>query len=191
MNKKQYEIIIGTLLGDAWIDGKSLRIKQSEAHKDYVFWLYSHLKNLCNNPPKQRSDYKQWYFQTKFLKEIFDYKKLFYKNGRKIVPENIKSLLVSPLSLAVWYMDDGSLDFRPKDHYNFSLCTNTFTIEENKLLVNVLKENFGVECSIQTPHCRGKRYPEIYIGSKGRDKFFNLISPYILNCFSNRIPSIL
>lgn len=42
MTKKQHEIIVGTLLGDAWIDRKCLRIKQSEAHKDYVFWLYSH-----------------------------------------------------------------------------------------------------------------------------------------------------
>ena len=68
-------------------------------------------------------------------------------------------------------MDDGSLDYRPKDHYNFSLSTNAFTIDENKLLVNALKENFGIESSIQTPLSRGVRYPEIYIGAKGRDRF--------------------
>ena len=188
MNKQQQEIIIGTLLGDAWIDNKSLRIKQSDAHKNYVFWLYSYFKDLCISPPKQRSDYKQWYFQTRFLKEISDYKEIFYKNNIKVVPENIKSLLISPLSLAVWYMDDGSLDFRPKDHYNFSLCTNAFTIKENKSLVNALKENFGIKSSIQTPLCRGIRYPEIYIGAEGRDKFWKLISPYIVDCFSNKIP---
>ena len=188
MNEKQHEIIIGTLLGDTWIDDKCLRIKQSDEHKDYVFWLYSQLSDLCKSPPKQRSDYKQWYFQTKFLKEISDYKKLFYRNKKKILPENIKSLLTSPLSLAVWYMDDGSLDFRPKDHYNFSFCTNAFSVKENCLLRDALKENFGIECSIQTPLCRGKRYPEIYIGAKGRDKFLNLISPHVLKCFSNRLP---
>lgn len=143
---------------------------------------------MCNNLPKQRSDNKQWYFQTRFLQDISKYKEIFYKNRIKIVPENIKDFLTSPLSLAIWYMDDGSLDFRPKDHYNFSFCTNAFTIKENKLLVSVLKENFGIESSIQTPLCRGKRYPEIYIGAKGRDKFFNLISSHVLNCFFNRIP---
>jgi len=85
-------------------------------------------------------------------------------------------------------MDDGSLDYRPKDHYNFSLSTNAFTIDENKLLVNALKENFGIESSIQTPLSRGVRYPEIYIGAKGRDRFWELISPYVVSCFSNRIP---
>ncbi len=188
MDNKQREIIIGTLLGDAWIDDKCLRIKQSESHKEYVFWLYSHLQSLCKSEPKERKDYKQWYFQTRFSEDISKYKEIFYRNGKKIVPENIKELLVSPLSLAVWYMDDGSLDYRPKDHYNFSLSTNAFAINENKLLVNVLKENFGIECSIQTPLSRGVRYPEIYIGAKGRDRFWNLISPYVVSCFSNRIP---
>ena len=171
MNSKQQEIIIGTLLGDAWIDNKCLRIKQSENHKEYVFWLYSQLKDLCKGEPKERSDYKQWYFQTRFSEDISKYKEIFYRNGKKIVPGNIKDLLVFPLSLAVWYMDDGSLDYRPKDHYNFSLSTNAFTIDENKLLVNALKENFGIESSIQTPLSRGVRYPEIYIGAKGRDRF--------------------
>lgn len=188
MDNKQREIIIGTLLGDAWIDNKSLRVKQSETHKEYVFWLYSHLKNLCKSPPKERKDYKQWYFQTRFSEHISKYKDMFYRNGIKVIPENINELLVSPLSLAVWYMDDGSLDYRPKDHYNFSLSTNAFTLDENKSLVNVLKENFGIESSIQTPLSSGTRYPEIYIGVKGRDRFWNLISPFIVSCFSNRIP---
>ena len=188
MNKQQHEIIIGTLLGDAWIQDRSLRIKQSDAHKDYVFWLYSYFKDLCNNPPKQRSDYKQWYFQTRFLEDISLYRDMFYKNRVKIVPKNIKNLLVSPLSLAIWYMDDGSLDYRLKYHYSFKLSTNAFTIKENKLLVSVLKENFGIESSIHTPLCRGVRYPEIYIGVKGRDKLWNFVSPYIVACFSNKIP---
>ena len=188
MTKKQHEIIIGTLLGDAWIDGKCLRMKQSERYKEYVFWLYSQFENLCKSPPKQRKDNRQWYFQTKFLEDISKYKEIFYKNGKKIVPKNIQELLISPLSLAVWYMDDGSLDFRPKDHYNFSFCTNAFSVKENKLLVEALKKNFGIESNIHTPLCREKRYPEIYIGAEGRDKFFNLIFPNVVSCFSKRLP---
>lgn len=165
-----------------------LRLKQSDTHKDYVFWLYSYLKDLCQSKPKQRSDYKQWYFQTRSLVELAEYKNIFYKTGKKVVPNNIGDLLVSPLSLATWYMDDGSLDYRLKDHYNFSLSTNAFTFRENELLVRTLNDNFGIDCSIQTPLCRGIRYPEIYIGARGRDKFWNIISPYILSCFSKRIP---
>lgn len=188
MTKTQRKIIIGTILGDGWIDGKSLRIKQSNRYKEYVFWLYSNFKEFSNQQPKQRKDNKQWYFQTRFLPEIQEYKVRFYKDGRKIIPDDIIKLLISPLSLAVWYMDDGSLDYRPKDHYNFSLVTNAFTLEENRLLIKALKNNFGIEASIQNPLCRGKKYPEIYIGAKGRDRFVMLIKPYILKCFSKKLP---
>ena len=89
-------------------------------------------------------------------------------------------------------MDDGSLDYRPKDHYNFAISTNSFSIEENYLLVDVLRKNFGVEVSIQTPLCRGKRYPELYIGVAGRERFLSLIQPYIVDCFSdNKLPPFL
>jgi len=85
-------------------------------------------------------------------------------------------------------MDDGSLDFRPKDHYNFAISTNAFSIVENELLVETLEANFGIKTAIHTPLCRGVRYPEIYIGAAGRERFFSLIKPFVLSCFRRRLP---
>ena len=39
----------------------------------------------------------------------------------KIIPHDIQKILNNPISLAVWYMDDGSLDYRPKYHHNASI----------------------------------------------------------------------
>lgn len=167
-----------------------LCIKQNIRYKEYVHWLYNEFKHLCRSQPKQRKDYNKWYFQTRSLAELQKYMKWFYREN-KIVPFNIDKLLISPLSLAVWYMDDGNLDYRPKDHYNFVFSTNSFSIKENRLLVNVLKRNFGIEASIQIPLCRGKRYPELYIGVAGRERFLSLVHPYILNCFSRKLPPFL
>ena len=146
------------------------------------------MKNICPSAPKFRNDYRQWYFYSKYLDNLTEIRKTFYVNKKKIVPKNIKEWLTSPLSLAVWYMDDGSLDFRPKDHYNFAFSTNAFSAEENYLLLDALKENFGISATVQTPLSRGKRYPEIYIGVAGRDKFLPLVKPYVLDCFSHKIP---
>ena len=195
LTEKQKAIIVGNVLGDGGIynhsnpDGKSsyFYMKQSQRYKDYVFWLHGELRSICPTFPKEKSN-GQWYFYSKYLDNLTTIRKTFYRGRVKIVPRNIKQWLVSPLSLAIWYMDDGSLDFRPKDHYNFAFSTNAFTIEENKLLVNVLRENFGIESSIQTPLCRGVRYPEIYIGVAGRDKFLSLVRPYIIACFRHKIP---
>ena len=195
LTEKQKAIIVGNILGDGGMynhsnpTGKSsyFYIKQSQRYKDYIFWLFDELENICPSSPKEKSN-EQWYFYSRYLGNLSPIRKTFYRDRVKIVPRNIKHWLTSPLSLAVWYMDDGSLDFRPKDHYNFALSTNAFTIEENKLLVNALKQNFGIESSIQTPLCRGVRYPEIYIGVAGRDKFLSLVKPYIVSCFSHKIP---
>ena len=53
-----------------------------------------------------------------------------------------------------------------------------------------MEKNFGVKTKVYDSLCRGKRYPKIYIGVKGRDKFLSLIKPYILNCFSYKLPPL-
>lgn len=108
--------------------------------------------------------------------------------GGKLSRLIYKELLKSPLSIAIWYMDDGSLDYRPKDHYAFYLASNCFSLEDSRKLQGVLLDNFGVHSRVYNNLCRGKRYPRIYIGSDGRNKFNKLISRHILKCFSYKLP---
>ncbi|PIP75784.1 hypothetical protein COW86_01880, partial [Candidatus Kuenenbacteria bacterium CG22_combo_CG10-13_8_21_14_all_39_9] len=124
--------------------------------------------------------------------ELTEFRNIFYnRNNIKIIPKNITAFLTEPISLAVWYMDDGKLDYRPKDHYAFSLTINNFLLKEAKILSDMLLKNFGIISSIQNPLCRGKRYPMLYIGKNGRDKFLKIVKPYIIDCFSHKLPPIL
>lgn len=195
LTEKQEAIIIGTLLGDGYLHksfhgSSSLEVKQSDSKKEYVFWLYHQLKELCGKAPYQRKDNLQWRFYTYYLRELTQFHEIFYQE-RKIVPRNIKEILENPLSLAIWYMDDGMLDFRPKSHYAFRLSVNCFSLLEVQLLTEVLRDNFNIEATIHTPLCRGKRYPLIYIGQKGRARFLSFVKPYILSCFSYKLPPVL
>ena len=189
----QKDIIVGLLLGDGSLEfddfkASRLQIKQSEPKKEYVFWLYKNLAGFVKTPPKQRPDTRQWYFSTRSLREMEYYRKLFYRDGIKIVPKNINELIVSPITLAVWFMDDGALDYREKSHFSFSLSTDAFSVKEVKILQKVLKEKFSIESSIQTPSSRGKKYTKMYIGKNGREKFLETINPYILKCFKYKLP---
>lgn len=199
----QRAIIVGSVLGDGgiypqgnyntsdWVKKKKAHFyfKQSLQYADYVLWFYNQLKNLCPSAPKQRKDNGQWYFYTSSLTELMVLRKKFYSvDGKKIIPSDMGLLLTDPLSLAVWYMDDGSLDYRVKSHYNYALSTNCFSLEENKKLSKILYKNFGIVSSVQNPLCRGIRYPELYIGVAGRDKFIKTIKPYLLPCFKKKIP---
>ena len=130
MTQAQKDTIIGTVLGDSYIalsrSGKThIQIKQADRYKEYVFWLYKNLKDLFPvSIPRQRKDNNQWYVNSSFSYELNELHHLFYIEGRKTVPQNIEEILVSPISLAIWFMDDGTLDYRLKDHCAFHLCTN-------------------------------------------------------------------
>ena len=193
LTKRQREIIIGNILGDGCIEfsgflGSRLQIKQAEKYKDYVFWLYERLNNLCKSSPKRKKDTGQWYFSTRHLNELTNLYKLFYPKSKKKIPNNISDLLTSSLSLAIWYMDDGCLDYRPKDHYAFMLSTDSFSFRDVSQLRKVLNDNFGIKSTVQNSVCRGKNYPRLYIGARGRDRFLRLVRSHILNCFSHKLP---
>jgi len=194
LTQLQKEILIGNLLGDGYLELKDskycrLQLKQAEQKKDYVFWLYNHFTNLVRTAPKQRLDTLQWYFSTRSLPELKEWQQLFYKEGIKFVPKNITELFTSSVTLAVWYMDDGSMDYREKSHYSFTLSTDSFSINEVELLQNVLLINFNIHSTIQTPRSRGKKYTKLYIGKKSRDLFAKIITPHVLPCFAYKMPS--
>lgn len=155
LSQTQQCILIGLLLGDGCLERKSrnsrLQIKQSVNKKEYVFWLYNHFRDFVKTPPQQRKDTDQWYFATRSLPQFEVWRNVFYKEKKKIVPKNIAQLLYSPVTLAVWFMDDGSLDYREKYHYSFTYSTDAFSTKEVSFLQKSLLENFGIESTIQTP----------------------------------------
>ena len=194
ISEKQKSIIVGTLLGDGYIykdkyGGCRLEIKHSNSQKDYVFWLHNNLNNICPGIPKQRKDNFQWKFNTESNNDLIEIYNLFYGSGFKKIPENISDILTNVISLAVWFMDDGSIDYRPKSHYAFKINTNAFRLEECKILSETLYRNFVIVSSVNNTLCRGKRYPGVYIGKKGRDRFLELIRPHIIPCFKYKLPS--
>jgi hypothetical protein len=62
--------------------------------------------------------------------------------GTKCIPSNIAELL-TVRSLAFWLSDDGTFD---KLNQVVVLCTDSFTLEEVELLINVLNDKWNLEC---------------------------------------------
>jgi hypothetical protein len=130
-----------------------LQFEQSILHEDYLLHLYDLFKTYCSSLPKTtnrpphkvtRKIYTRVTFNTFSLpcfNELYD---LFYPNGQKVVPLNIGELL-TPLSLVYWLCDDGS--FNKKDRA-LVLSTQSFTIAEVELLVQVLTDKFGLKSTI-------------------------------------------
>ena len=176
INREDYEIIYGLILGDLFISRKnnenaSLRFEQSIIHKEYLEHLFDKFKYLCTSSASVKTaerktfDTSSVYFVTRQLTSITELHKLFYVEGKKIVPLNIASLLTEK-SLAYWVMDDGD-----NHKSGYILNTSGFTLEDVKVLQAALYENWELETSI---HSRNR----LYINSKSKNKFIELIRPH-------------
>lgn len=192
MTLYQRNIIVGNILGDGYLHfdgykGTSFEIRQQQSHKDYIWWLFRQLSSMCNRKPYLRQDNHQWRLYTRYLPELTKLQQIFYPEGKKKVPSAINKLLTHPISLAVWFMDDGTKDQREKSHKAFHLITNSFDKFDNELLVNALNKNFDIEAKIHSTKIRKKQYFRLYIGANSREKFLNIIQPYILQSFQYKL----
>ena len=194
MNETIRHIIIGSILGDGFLTPLTKReklsrlwLKYDDKRYLYLKWLYQELKPIGVDPIKKKKNYTQHYFLTHSLKELGMLRKQFYPNGKKIIPKDIFSVLVHPLSLAVWYMDDGNLDFRDRYHCNATFATYGFSEKECRTLVEVLQKNFGIASRIHQTTMRNKVYYRLYILSRSTDVFMGLIRPYMHSCFAYKL----
>ena len=147
-----------------------MEVNHSANQKDYVDWKYKILKTITKSAPKLRNgngNRVAYRFYTKCLPEITDLFRTFYKNGKKFIPDKFN---INELSLAVWFMDDGS-----KSRNALYLNTQQFTHLDQVKLQKLLKEKFGVGSNLN----RDKTYERIRIITSDARKFCDLIRPYI------------
>ena len=186
LNSDQEAVLLGTILGDGILERNGnhvrLRVNHGEKQQAYVEWKYKIFSNLTTNVVKKFSHVVHWKtgkiygyskFDTTTNEEISKFHKIFYIKGTKKVPDDILDLFTNPLSLAVWFMDDG---YKRNDCNALRISTDSFTLREQYLLRECLEKNFGIISKI---HKKGK-YWNIYIPTSEAKKFCNLIKPYII-----------
>jgi hypothetical protein len=184
LTQLQRSIIIGTVLGDGYlriVSGKKnalLEVNHSLSQKAYVDWKYEMLKALCKSGPKARLSNgarKAYRFTTRQHPEISKLHETFYGEGRKSIPD---TLVLDPVMLAVWFMDDGSR-CRASDVY---LNTQQFARADQERLREILL-TLGIETSLN----KDKEYSRIRIKKSSIPSFFQTISPYILPSMTYKI----
>ncbi|MBI2427128.1 MAG: hypothetical protein HYV34_04745 [Candidatus Kerfeldbacteria bacterium] len=194
ISSRESAILIGTILGDSHLamlkSGARLEVVHSEKQYAYVWWKYMEFQRVTSAPPhclyisdkRYKKTYTQWRFKTRVNSMFTHLHHQFYsRKGKKVIPQNISSLLTSPLALAVLYMDDGG---RRNDSYGVFLNTLSFTKRENHLLATCLKENFSLEARI---HWIQDGY-RLYIPSAYAQQFSELVDPYLIPSMKYKLP---
>jgi len=189
LDEYQKAIIVGTVLGDAclhnnWSKTNSrLQIRHSLAQKEYVLWKYEVLKSLVLTKPQHYGRTNSVWFRTISHPELTKLQQIFYRNKKKIIPENIEQFLSNPLTMAVWFMDDGNAFRRGDCVYGYHLNTQSFSTRENKRLQKALASVWNIETSIQ----QNNGYPRLYIGAQGRERFVDIVYPFLLPSLEYKI----
>lgn len=181
-------IIIGFILSDAWMQKRGhwnprLGLKQSTVNFPYLWQVYNELAYLCSGPlypSKSILRGKSFYalsFQTRQLECLIEISDLFYIVVNKKLVKSIKYELLFYMDyivLAHWIQGDGS-----KHRKGLVLNTQSFTLKEVILLINILIIKFDINPSLQKHMNNWK----IYINGKDLNKIKPYIKPYFANHF--------
>jgi len=185
LTKKQKEILVGLILGDGHLEtlnnGKTYRLKveHSLKQREYLDWLYKNFKEWIHKAPEVRKRTSlgkiiETYGFTTYTSGILRvYAQKFYQNKKKIIPKDIDKI-ITPQSLAIWFMDDGSI--KSKAHKALVIHTHGYSKSDLELIAKVLQKKFGLKVGLQKQYDKWR----LYIFSESVDNFKKIILPYIL-----------
>lgn len=196
LTPKQKAIIYGLILGDGYLQktgqrNARLRIEHSVKQKIYVDWLRERLTTVFQKKPDylkrlhpySKRTYEYYRFQSNASPLFGQLRKKFYTNTHKSIPEDIDRFLESPVTLAVWYMDDGYYSSRDRMAFIYLPKYNPNSLE--RLKQAVLKR-FGIQPVI---HCAlKKKYCYFSFNVSDTEKLGVIIQPYIIPSMVYKLP---
>ncbi len=183
LNEKQMSVVIGSILGDAYIyPAGKICFEHSEKQYSYLMWKFDFLKKVSY--PKvsrvERFDKRFNHINVSyrfFLRQYFKtLREIFYPAGVKIIPQGIDKWF-SPLTLAVWYMDDGYL----KNNKYPELATESFSLEQLSYIKFLLSKKYFISSDVTNKQ-------RLRIKLQSIKSFFSLISSYIHQSMTYKLP---
>lgn len=195
LSKIQRDILIGTILGDAFLQktgerNARLRLEHGADQKNYLLWKVGNLEQLFQGKPKYLErvhpatgrTYKYWRHQSQSMPELGKLRRTFYPAGKKTIPENLEKFLYSKRVLAVWYMDDGYYYSRDRVSY---LYLGNVTQNEALTASEALRKIFGLSPKVLAK----KKGYALYFSPSETCKLSHLIGGSIISDFRYKLPS--
>ncbi len=203
LTQRQKDILYGSMMGDAKRNHTQWNsiacFKHSDKQEEYLKWKFEEFRSISKEESlkfslsnDQREEYKGhhgcWSFYTKANSDIEECINKFYKeNGKQINKEILNNL--SDLSLAVWFMDDGTTDMRHRfNKYgsNYvpvcSFCTDSFSDQSCDSIVQWFKSKWNIDAFKRERGIRsdGEMSYRIVVRTISAQVFLDIIRPHII-----------
>ena len=190
LGEQQFQLILGSLMGDGNLSpnrrgrsGTRFRMGHGAKQAAYLDWKAS----LLGNIPHARTVNAKGAVFADFtpLPELGElHEAVYFGDGKKhLTWDYLKSL--TPLALAVWYMDDGSFTLRSKGVQErtaggtgrIEICVEAMSPGSRDRLVHYLRDTYGLEVKLMS---RGARKVSVLqFSTAASEKFQKLVAPYV------------
>jgi hypothetical protein len=186
------EIILGSLLGDGSLKihkpykNARFSFRHSCAQEEYFCWKASALEEISSDKnifPQKKDGFgtnDKLRYQSRALPMLTDLYELTHKAKQFNIRRKWLNMM-SPLSLAIWWLDDGSLVSNSRKGV---FCTDGFDKDSLKIIVRYLKIVWGITVHIgAVKEKRAGRQNEHYRlwirSTEELKKFLRIILPHI------------
>jgi recombination protein RecA len=191
LGEQQWQVILGAVMGDGSLsrpvrkNSESARFRMGHGAKQaaYLNWKVGLLGNI---PSSVTSNAKGAQFADFTpLPELAElYEAVYLGDGKKHLSwDYLKAL--TPLALAVWYMDDGSFALRSKGLQQrtkggsgrIEICVEAMSPGTRERLVEYLRDTYDLEVRLTIRGARAKAVLQFTTAASAR--FMELIAPYV------------
>ena len=195
-------IIYGSLLGDGSLQlqknyaNARFYIRHNQVQEDYFLWKVNALQEIASDRSVQiseKSGYslnKSLLFQSRALSQLTEIHQITHDHNRLSVQRRWLNHL-TPLSLAVWWLDDGSLI---SNHRKGVLCTDSLDEKSVLLLARYLKVVWDVNAHVgpivrhrQDRNYSQQAYYRLWLGTEELKKFLRIILPHVPACMVRKV----
>jgi len=180
LSKRQKELVIGTVLGDGNLfkpkHGKNAKLQLVHCARQlpYLRWKIGELREFFTRSEPYHYSYGS-FLASRCHPDLTELYTQFYVNRKKTISRELLDQL-TPLSLAVWFMDDGTrADFPNKKRSRVVFCLGGLTSEEYSLISGWFT-SYGWENTLTggSENCIN-----MVLNIKASDRFREVIKDYI------------
>jgi recombination protein RecA len=184
----QWQVVLGGLMGDGALSptksGHGARFRWGHGAKqvDYSDWKASLFGNLSVS--RSTNAKGAVFHDVQPLPELAGVRDAVYFGDKKVFSDDYLKQL-TPLSLAIWYMDDGGFTLRSKGLQarteggsgRSEFCVEAMEPTTRQRLVNYLADTWGIEAKLSSRGALGKAI--LQFSTPETEKWHALIAPFV------------
>jgi recombination protein RecA len=190
LSDQQMQVVLGSLMGDGNLSpnphgrsGTRFRLGHGRKQAAYLDWKVSLFGNIeCTRTVNAKGAVFADFTPLAELAELHDV--VYFGGGKKhLTWDYLKAL--TPLALAIWYMDDGSFTLRSKGLQErtqggsgrIEICVEAMSAGSRERLVQYLRDTHGLDVRLRAAGALKKAV--LVFSTSGTEKFQKLVAPFV------------